>query len=344
MSDDLDVKNWVGVDLGGTKMLAASFDAEFNLRARRRKRTRGSKGQESVIKRMIELIDGLLEKSAIKRDQLSGIGVGCPSPIDMSTGTVVEAVNLGWKQVPLQQILQDEYECPVSVINDVDAGVFAESEFGAGKGAEGVLGIFPGTGIGGGCVFRGEILRGRQSCMEIGHIQVVPNGPLCGCGGYGCLETVASRLAISAAVAKAAYRGEAPYLLETAGTDLAELRSGVLAAAVREGDTSVEKIIRAAAAWIGIAVADCVHLLSPDVIVLGGGLVEAMPQLYVEEVTASANARVLSSFAGTFEIKVAELADDSTVRGVALWIARRMDPKTAKKNSNKVSDSNQGKS
>jgi glucokinase len=126
-------------------------------------------------------------------------------------------------------------------------------------------------------------------------------------------------LAISAEVAKAAYRGEAPNLLKSAGTDLREIRSGVLAAAIEAGDTVVEQILRTAAQKIGVAIANVVQLLCPDTVVLGGGLVEAMPQLMVESAGASARQRVMPSYEQAFRVVAAELGDDASVIGAAAW-------------------------
>jgi len=184
-----------------------------------------------------------------------------------------------------------------------------------------VLGVFPGTGIGGGCVYEGQIIHGSgSSCMEIGHVEVTPNGNFCGCGRRGCLETEASRLAISAEVAKAAYRGEAPALMELAGTDLREIRSGVLAKSIAAGDKVVEEILRKAALQIGVAVANVVHLICPDTVVLGGGLVEAMPDLFVKNVTRAARARVMPAYVDAFHVVAAELGDYATVLGAAAWV------------------------
>ncbi|MDP6468356.1 MAG: ROK family protein, partial [Pirellulaceae bacterium] len=271
-------ENWIGFDLGGTKMLAKLFDANFQTVGKDRKKTRGFDGQDVVIQKIIKTIHGALTEAQITADQLDGIGIGVPGPVDQTTGVVLEAVNLTWDQVPLGDILRKEFGCPVVVSNDVDAGVYGEYCFGAARESRTTLGVFPGTGIGGGCVYDGQMVTGSGiSCMEIGHMIMEPNGRQCGCGGRGCLETVASRLAVSAAAAQAAYRGEAPHLLETAGTDLVNIRSGVLAKAIDAGDKVVEEIVRQAALHLGIAIANFVHLFSPDVVVLGGGMVEAMP-------------------------------------------------------------------
>lgn len=315
---------WVGFDLGGTKMLAGLFDDEFRCVARRRRKTKGHEGARSGTERLVETIHQVLQEAAIPVSELAGIGVGCPGPVDLNKGVVVDAVNLGWRDLPLQKILEDAFSCPAVIVNDVDAGVFGENQFGAAKDARCVLGVFPGTGVGGGCVYDGQILRGkRYSCLEIGHVHVADNGRYCGCGLTGCLETEASRLAISAEAAKAAYRGEAPRLLELAGTSLTDIRSGVLAEAIAGGDKIIEKIVRRAAEHIGVAVANFVHLLAPDTVVLGGGLVEAMPRLFVETVDKEANQHVMSSFRGTFKTVVAKLGDDATAMGAAAWSARQ---------------------
>jgi glucokinase len=311
---------WVGFDLGGTKMLAVVFDDRFKALGRHRKKTKGYEGSESGLKRMISTIEEALEKADVDVERLAGIGVGCPGPVDMDRGVVLGTPNLSWHDVPVKKTLEDKFGCEVAVVNDVDAGVYAEYRFGVAQGKHCAVGVFPGTGIGGGCVYNGEILRGKHSsCMEIGHIPVVPNGRLCGCGQHGCLEAEASRLSISSAAAKAAYRGEAPHLLELAGTDLADIKSGVLAEAIKRGDKTIERIVQHAARTVGTAVAAVVNLLLPDIVVLGGGLVEAMPDLFVNNVRQSANARVMPAFVDSFEVAAAQLEDDASATGAAAW-------------------------
>ena len=312
----------VGFDLGGTKMLAVLYDADWKELGRRRKRTKSADAKAGV-KRILQIIEDLLEQADVKPKQVTSIGVGCPGPVDMESGTVLEAVNLSWENVKLKRALESEFPAHAEVLNDVDAGVFGEHQFGAAQGSRTVVGVFPGTGIGGGCVYDGRVLHGSGiSCMEIGHIQVQPDGPLCGCGAYGCLETVASRLAISAEAAKAVYRGEAPELREQVGTTLSDIRSGALAKSVESGDKVIEQIIRRAARQVGTAMANLIHLVAPDQIVLGGGLVEAMPKLWVEEVLGAAEQKVMTPYRGTFKVRAAKLGDDASVWGAAAWARR----------------------
>ncbi|VFM96921.1 MAG: glucokinase [Candidatus Kentron sp. G] len=311
----------IGIDLGGTKLLGIVFDEDFKPKGQERVKTKAQSGKQTGIGRMVDLVRAAMEKANIKPEQLLGIGVGCPGPLELDTGIVLEMPNLGWKNTPVRQGLENAFDCPVAVLNDVDAGIYGEWRFGAAKNARCAVGVFPGTGIGGGCVYNGDIILGKNgSCMEVGHIPVVENGPLCGCGQKGCLEAVASRLAISAAAAAAAYRGEAPHLRSVAGTDLSSIRSSLLAASIKAGDTAVEKIVRDAAKRIGWACAGIVNLLAPDVIVLGGGLVEALPNIFKQEVSKATRDRVMPTYRNSFRVVAAELGDNATAMGAAAWV------------------------
>lgn len=312
-------RNWIGFDLGGTKMLAVVTDAKFQPVVRKRRKTRDDDGSINM-SRVISTIEKALEEGGIVKEQLAGIGIGCPGMLDLDRGILLEASNLGWKNEPVQKELEDVFGCPAVIMNDVDAGVYGEYRFGAAQGAHTAIGVFPGTGVGGGCVYEGQIFRGKAgSCLEVGHIQVMPDGPRCACGRRGCLEAVSSRLAVAAAAAQAVFRGQAPNLAELAGSDLANIRSGALAEAIKKGDKVIEQIVKDAAGYLGTAIGGLIHLLAPDIVVLGGGLVEAMPELYVEQVSAAAKRWVLPSFAKGYEIVSAKLGDDAVALGAAAW-------------------------
>ncbi|MGA0334053.1 MAG: ROK family protein, partial [Kiritimatiellia bacterium] len=224
--------HWLGIDLGGTKILAGVYDQDFKLVGCKKRKTKPELGQEACLERLMRTSQEALQDAKIEKEQLGGVGIGCPGVLDLESGILVKAPNLGWIDVPVQKLLEKEFGVPAAVTNDVDAGTFGEYRCGAGKGGSTVFGIFPGTGIGGALIYGGKIYRSKTgSCMEIGHLQAIPNGPLCGCGRNGCLEAVAGRLAISAAASIAVVRGQAPWLQEHAGSDPVNLRSGTLAAA-----------------------------------------------------------------------------------------------------------------
>tara|TARA_R110002096_G_scaffold82164_12_gene191152 strand:- start:862 stop:1863 length:1002 start_codon:yes stop_codon:yes gene_type:complete len=323
--DDASDQVWVGFDLGGTKMLAKVFDQNYETLGRSKQRTQGAKGAKSGLKRIVTVIEEALEDAGIKSDRIAGIGVGCPGPINPETGVIVEAPNLGWKNVPVEEYLSEAFDCRTVICNDVDAGVFAEYQEGAARNARCAIGIFPGTGIGAGGVIDGKLIQGATlSCMEIGHIPLFPETS--GGGEDGTtLELECSRLKIASEAARAAYRGLAPNLLESCGTDLSNITSGKLAAAIAAGDDEIENIVRRAASLLGCGVATVIHLLSPDVVVLGGGLVEAMPELYLETVRQSTLDRVLPAYRKSFKIVAAELEDDAGVLGAAAWARKQIE-------------------
>jgi glucokinase len=316
---------WVGFDLGGTKMLAKVFNDDYQTLGRAKQKTLGAKGAKTGLTRMVTLIEEALLDAAVQPGQIAGIGVGCPGPINPEKGEIVEAPNLGWSKVPVEAHLGKAFGCRAVICNDVDAGVYAEYTEGAARGARCAVGIFPGTGIGAGAVINGRLLQGAYlSCMELGHIPLFPETS--GKGEDGTtLETECSRLKIAAEAARAAYRGQAPHLLKACGTDISNITSGALAKAIEAGDTAIEDIVRRAATLLGCGVATVVHLLAPDVIVLGGGLVEAMPELYLETVKKSAMDRVLGPYKKSFKIVTAELEEDAGVMGSAAWARKTIE-------------------
>lgn len=310
---------WVGLDLGGTKMLAKVFNDDYQTLGRAKQKTQGAKGSKSGLSKMESVIDEALDDAGVSPKQIAGIGVGCPGPINPDTGVLVEAPNLGWRNVPIEDHLGDAFDCRAVICNDVDAGVYAEYEEGAARDARCAVGIFPGTGIGAGAVMDGKLVQGAAlSCMELGHIPLFPETSGHGEGGT-TLEMECSRLKIASESARAAYRGLAPNLMEACGTDLSNITSGKIAAAIKKGDIEIENIVRRAATLLGCGVATVVHLMAPDVIVLGGGLVEAMPGIYVDTVRQSALDRVLPAYRDSFTIVAAELEDDAGVMGCAAW-------------------------
>jgi glucokinase len=325
MTEQKKEKNyWLGIDLGGTKILAEVYDEDFKLIGSKKRKTKAELGQEACLERLLKTGRDALEDAELDLKQLSGVGIGCPGVLDLKAGILVKAPNLGWVDVPIQSLLEKEFGVPVAVANDVDAGTFGEYRSGAGIGARSVLGVFPGTGIGGGMIYEGKIYQGKQwSCMEIGHIQAVPNGPLCGCGRKGCLEAVAGRLAISAAASAAVIRGQAPWLQENVGSDPADIRSGALADAVKNGDKVIKSLIVDACTFLGEVLGGMVNLLAPEVLIIGGGLAEAMPKLYKETIEAAMIPKMMNAFHGTCDVRIAKLGDHATSLGAAAWVEKQ---------------------
>jgi glucokinase len=162
--------------------------------------------------------------------------------------------------------------------------------------------------------------------MEIGHLVVMPGGPLCGCGKTGCLEAVAGRLAIASEAAVSAFRGSAPNLLRCCGTSLADIRSGDLANAINAGDETVAQIVRKAGRSVGLALANVVNLLAPDLLLLGGGLMEALAEILFPIIEAEIRARAMKGFTQDLRVERAVLGDQAIVLGAAALAAERVGP------------------
>ncbi|QDV47009.1 Glucokinase [Stieleria neptunia] len=316
---------WIGFDLGGTKMLAIAYDDGWNALGRRRRKTRGRDGSDSGIARIGSTIERLIDENDLNGKRIRGIGIGCPGPIDLDKGRILTTPNLGWDDVDIEQFLHKKFDCPVVVLNDVDAGLYGEYQFGAATGSRCAVGIFPGTGVGGACVYEGTILQGAGvSCMEIGHTRISSGTRSSGYELPGTLEAEASRLSIAAEAAKAAFRGDAPALAKNVGTDLSDIRSGALADAIESGDKVVRRLVEEASESIGISVVNIIHLLCPDTIVLGGGMVEAMEELIVGTVAKTARKSVMSVYKDRFKVVAAKLGDDAGVKGAAAWARRKV--------------------
>lgn len=309
---------WLGIDLGGTKMLAVVYGADGQVLGSAKRKTKAQLGQAAGLERLLKTAEEAVAAAGLAGDALRGVGIGCPGPLDLEAGVLLSAANLGWERVDLRALLQEKFGVPVAVANDVDAGVFGEALAGAGRGKDRVLGVFPGTGIGGGMVDGGRLFQGRRSsCMEIGHLRVLPEGPRCGCGRRGCLEAVASRLAVATGAAAAAMRGQAPWLKEHAGTDPEKYRSGTLAEAIAHGDTRVRELVEDACDHLGGALGDLVNVLAPDAVVLGGGMVEAMAELMLPRIAAAMQPRVMEAYAGSYTLVAASLGDQAVSLGAA---------------------------
>ncbi|HOD49572.1 MAG TPA: ROK family protein [Candidatus Hydrogenedentes bacterium] len=312
----------VGVDIGGTKLMAVVFDHKFRPIGRNKRKSKSNKG-EPTEERLTRTIQEALEEAKV--DAVRGIGVGSPGPLDPKTGVIIDTPNLAWKDFPLAQYLKKQFKTPVVVDNDVNVGTYGEYRFGEISGCESVLGVFPGTGIGAGIIIEREIFYGFSGAAgEFGHMTLEVDGPYCGCGKRGCLEALASRVAIAAQVAALAARGDAPYILANCGTDLEKIRSTVLADAVKAGEKMVEGVIRKAAYYVGVATGNAINILSPEAVVLGGGLVEAMPDLYLEEVKRGIKEHAMPFLRRNVRIVTAKLADDAVVMGAAYMIAERL--------------------
>ncbi len=306
--------------MGGTKMISAVVSDDLRILARRKRPTEAQEGADAVLGRIMENIRGALTKAGSEEPKLrlDGIGIAVPGTIDREQGVVLETPNLAMKNYPLGRRLRKEFGVPVVLVNDVSAGVYGEYIAGAARGFRHVIGLFVGTGIGGGLVLDGRLYGGATgNAGEIGHTIILNGGPLCGCGRRGCVESLASRTAMAKDIVALAGAGAAPGVLERAGTDIKLVKSGVLSRSVEEGESRVIDVIEKAAEYLGIAMANCANILSPEVFVLGGGVVEKLGEFYVDAARRSMHAHGMKSLVGSVEVVAAQLGDDAVPIGAA---------------------------
>ncbi len=310
----------IGVDLGGTKILSVVFNEDLEVVGSVRMPTEGNKGAKEGMKRIWTAVQDALKEAEVHCDEIKALGIGCPGVVDSTKGILREASNLGWKKVNVGEYLSKRIERDVCVLNDVDAGTYAEYHMGAGKGARSVLGVFPGTGVGGGFVYDGKILRGKDvSCMEIGELRMLGSTLEGKMNEPVTLEGLCGRLAIASACVIEAMRGNAPTIQENAGADISRIKSGLIKKSIDAGEDSVLAIMKRSANYLGAGVASAIELLAPEVVVLGGGLVEKMPEIYLDGVSSAVSRYGSNSIARGVRFEVAEMGDLAVAVGAAAY-------------------------
>jgi len=314
----------VGVDLGGTKILSGLFDNSLECIGTAKLSTKAQRGVESVIERIDRCVRDAVDEADLSMKQVAGLGIGAPGAVDFKSGTVIFAPNMeGWKDVPLKKELEKHLGVPVFVENDANIAVLGVQVAELKSKPQDVVGIFVGTGIGGGLIVHGELYSGfNHTAGEIGHMVVDVNGPKCGCGNKGCFEAVASRTAIFQRIKAGIKDGEKTLLTEMLGDGLEDLRSGDLRKAIRRGDKFVSKVVEQAAEYIGIGVANLVNVLGPEVVVLGGGVIEALSDEMMSVITKTAKEHAMPGTIKGVEIVASKLGDSAGITGAAV-LARK---------------------
>jgi glucokinase len=317
----------IGVDLGGTKILAAVVDREGRIVAESKLKTQAKKGPQTVIQRIAEAAQQAVQKAGLDEDQVKAVGIGAPGPIDPDSGTLYNPPNLpGWDQVALGPILSEALGMPVFLENDVNLGTLGEHNLGAGRGTSDMIGIFVGTGIGGGLILDGKLRSGyRHAAAEIGHMILLADGPVCGCGRRGCAEALASRTAIDRDLEIGIAAGRESLIPElTAGTS-GRLSSGLLAKALRQGDPLVAEVLSRTQWYLGLLTASLVNLIDPEIVVFGGGLIEALGAPFLAPIRVTARQYYIQK-AGADKVRIvaATLGDYAGVLGAAVLAHQKL--------------------
>lgn len=315
----------VGVDLGGTKVLAGVFGPQLKLVATSKLSTKSDRGYDAVVERIARGVMDAVDEADFSLKQVRAIGIGAPGAVNPESGEVIFAPNLRWKDAPLKKDLEKRLGVPVFVENDCNVCTLGAHAVEFGGRPRHMVGIFLGTGIGGGLILNGELFGGHnRTAGEIGHMVLEVGGPKCGCGNRGCFEALASRTAIFRRIAEAVKEGGKTLLGEMLGPgeELSDLKSGDLRKAIRKGDKLVEKIVEDAAEYTGIAVANLINLFNPEIIVLGGGVLDALEDEMMAIIVATARDYSMAGTDKGIEIVASKLGDAAGITGSAV-LARR---------------------
>ncbi len=321
MNDDRDMARTasVGVDLGGTNIRAAVFDDSMEILGRSEMPTRAQEPADDVIRRIAACVREALDRSSVAADDVVGVGVGAAGLTDWRTGVVVLASNLGWRNVPLKERLEQELDgLRVEVDKDTNAAALAEAKLGAGKEFRHFLYVTAGTGIGGGLILDGALYRGATGgAGDIGHVVVDPDGPLCGCGGYGHVEVFSSGAGM---VNRAREMLADGVQAASSAMTVERLTTETIFKSAKEGDAVAAQVVERAGRALGLALADYVNLNNPEAIVLGGGVVRA-GRIYTDPVERELRRRALSALVEVVRLVPPGLGDDVGMAGAALLLA-----------------------
>ncbi len=313
----------IGVDLGGTKILAGLFTPGLKCLGRAKTSTKADRGPSAVIERIARCVQDAADECDISLKQVRAVGIGSPGAIDPENGRVLFAGNLGWKDVPLKRELEKHLEIPVFLQNDCNVCTLGVQEVELESKPRNMVGVFLGTGIGGGLILEGKLFTGfNRTAGEIGHMVLEVNGPKCTCGNRGCWEALASRSALFRQIQEAIRDGQKTVLTEMLGSDLKDLRSGDLRKAIRQGDKFIAHIVEEAAKYTGIAVANLINILSPEAVVIGGGVMDALESEMMPMVVANAREHAFPGSDKGVKIIASKLGDDAGITGAAV-LARR---------------------
>ena len=298
----------------------AMFSQEIVYRLKKKTKA-GGDSSENVEEVIINVVRELINTSGIKKSDIHAIAAGAPGVINQETGVVLFSPNLPWRNYNIRKPIEKEFGCPFYIGNDVNVGVLGEYKYGAAKGYKNVVGLFVGTGMGGGLILNGELFTGNEfKAAEYGHMILDPEGPLCNCGQRGCLEAFSSKQGMSSYIRQQVARGRKSSMAEAVADGV--FKSKVLKNALAEGDTVAREAVNRACHYLAVASGNLVNTFSPDVVVYGGGVIEAVGDIFIEKILAEVDRYCMTSIRTTVDFKKAALGDDSILYGALSMIKK----------------------
>ncbi len=308
------------LDIGGTKILGCVFDDENNIVYRLKKKTKeegdSSQNVEEVI---ISVVEELLTGFEIKTNQVTAIAAGAPGVINQDSGIVLFSPNLPWRDYDIKTPIEKKFGVPFFIGNDVNVGVLGEYCYGAGRGFKNVAGLFVGTGMGGGLILDGKLYTGHlYKGAEMGHMILNEEGPLCNCGQRGCLEAFSSKQGMSSYIRQQMARGRETMMAESVSEGV--FKSKALKAALKAKDEVATEAVDRACHYLAVASGNLVNIFSPEVVIYGGGVIEAVGDIFLSRIVSEVDRYCMPSIRDTVLFKKAELGDDSILYGALSMI------------------------
>lgn len=272
----------IGLDIGGTKISCVLGTRSGQILERLAIPTAVERGPDYSIKNAIDKIHGLLKRTRVELNDVEGVGIGAPGPLDPVSGTILTTPNMpGWNGVCLKEVFGKEFGLPVVVDNDANAAALGEKVFGAGKEVNNLFYFTVSTGIGGGLIIDGRIYHGASfDAAEVGHTTILPDGPRCGCGKFGCLEALASGTAIARRTKERVKDRPDSLILNLVRGDLDKVTAKVVGEAATKGDELAKEVYQEAGRYLGIGVANVLNLINPEMVIIGGGVAKAGELLF----------------------------------------------------------------
>lgn len=316
---------YAGVDLGGTSFIAVVADRKGKVLGSSDCATTPGAKAEETIEQIAEHVRLAARDAGVKMSKVRAVGLGAAGAVDPKKGIVVRAPNLGWSDVPLSKTLGKMLDSEVVLGNDVQVAIIGEHAYGAAKGAKRAVGIWVGTGIGGGLIVDGEIDRGfRGAAGEIGHMLIKEDGPECGCGRRGCVEALASRTAMERDVRAASNGSGSAVLTIMQERGKERMTSSVIERALKQDDAVMKDVLSRAQHYLGLLTGNIVNLFDPEMVVIGGGIAQRLKKTFVAPIDEIARTRFLRPDPDRkIKIEHARLGDYSGALG-ACALARKI--------------------
>ena len=313
----------LGVDIGRSMVSAIIMDLAGRVIEQDKEKTVETLPAQNVIHQVISMIQTVLSRSGIDKEDVLGIGIAIPGLLDAENGTVLFSPDFGWKDVNFAQPIQCEFQLPIQIENSNRAKAMGESWFGTGQLSSYFVAVNLGYGIGAAIIEHGELYYGScGSSGELGHIMLKEDGPLCDCGNRGCLEALASGNAIAKTAQERLLEGESSIMPELAGGNISGIDAKIVFDAAKQNDALANEIVSVAAKYIGIGLANFINLIDPDMIVLSGGLVKAGP-IFVDRIKEVTRIYQMKCAGRKVKIVISSLGDEASAIGAACLILKR---------------------